>query len=130
MHEHSLNWNLGLRVSLEDPACHIAGGHDYRTILDGRGDPIALVLDDLGDDECSNNVDIIVDAPKYRKVLEQIARMIKNGDLIEEDMEGEMAQEYEMSIDDAFDTASACLRLAREVLGWPDPMVVEESEDE
>ena len=130
MHEHSLNWNLGLRVSLEDPAYHIAGGQDYQTILDGRGDPIALVLDDLGDDECSNNVDIIVDAPKYRKVLEQIARMIKNGDLIEEDMEGEMAQEYEMSIDDAFDTASACLRLAREVLGWPDPMVVEESEDE
>ena len=123
MQKHSPTpWALGPRVSLEDLTYHPAGGQDYRVILDNRGDPIALVLDDLGDDECAANVEVFLQAAKNRIALGNIALMNLEGDEVEEGIGGgEVGGPYEMTIDDAFDAAEQAIKSAREVLGWGDP---------
>ena len=115
-------WHLGPRVSLEDPTCHPFVEQDYRVIIDNRGDPIALVLDDLGDEEYAANVNVFVDAAKTRIALGIIALMNREGDIVEEGMSGgEVGDPYDMDGEDAFITANLAIDIARETLGWGDP---------
>lgn len=69
---------------------------------------LALINPEEGPDETDRaNAALMAAAPKYLEDLEQIARFTYDG---EKDEDG---QEYEMSIDDAFDTAHGAITIAR-----------------
>lgn len=70
-------WKEGRTVSIEDPNYHTAGGQLYRAVLNARGEPIALVLDDGDDDECPLNAAIIATAPQTLAAFEALLATVE-----------------------------------------------------